>query len=154
MLIQSPSGTMAWIGRGYRIPQVSETAAGCRPQFPRGDLLLQCEALNSGPSNVSASASMLYRLTVARDGSFTGISYVKAPTYGEGAVEGAFDVQPNCTVEAWLVSPSEPDVVHHGRGVIFDQGKSGFLIMPLRTTSSDGTSIPVFARCDWLSLGR
>jgi hypothetical protein len=154
-LIQSPSATMAWIGRGHRIPQASEHAPGCRPHLPSGDLLLQCEALSSVVSStVSASASMLYRLTVAADGSFTGTSYVKSPTYSEASVEGAFDVQPDCTVEARLLLPSLPDVVHHGRGVIFDEGKSGFLILPLETTVPEGTSVPAFARCDWLSLGR
>jgi len=154
-LIQSPSATMAWIGRGQRIPQVSESAAGCRPHLPMGDLLLQCETLSSVVSpTASASASMLYLLTVAHDGTFTGTSYVKNPTYGEAPVEGAFDVLPNCTVEARLGASSLPDVVHHGRGVIFDEGRSGFMILPLETTTPEGTSVPAFARCDWRSLGR
>ena len=54
-----------------------------------------------------------------------------------------------------LESPSLPGVVQHGRGVIFKEGKRGFLIVPLETTQPDGSILrPAVARCELLSLGR
>jgi hypothetical protein len=130
-LIQSPSKTMAWIGRGHR---VALAPAGLGTHVLKGDALLQCEALSSTANpSVSGSASTLFLLTVERNGSFTGMSYAKNARYTEEPVEGAFDVQAGWAIEAWLRSPALPDVVHFGRGVIFDQGKGGFLILPLET---------------------
>jgi len=151
MLKQSPSGTMAWTGRGHRI---ASTAVGtCGPHLLKGGALIQCEAI--GAAGTSASAASMSMLTVAGDGSFTGLSFVKDPTYSELPVEGALDVQPNCAVEAWLQSPSLPGLVNHGRGMVFETGKRGFLIMPLESTLPDSSTVrPVFARCDLLSTAR
>jgi hypothetical protein len=152
-LIQSPSKSMAWIGRGHRVPPAS--AGACGTHVLRGDALLQCETLSSTVNATApGSAGALFLLTVERNGSFTGMSFAKNPAYTEEPVEGAFDVQANCAVAAGLRSSSLPDVVHYGRGVLFDEGKGGFLILPLETAGPEGTSVPAFARCDWLSLGR
>jgi hypothetical protein len=38
---------------------------------------------------------------------------------------------------------------------VFEEGKRGFLIMPLETTQPDGSTVrPAFARCELPSLGR
>lgn len=154
MLMQSPSGSMAWTGRGYRLTHGPTPVGG--PQLLHGDVLLQIETVSSvaGPT-APASAAALMRLTVAHDGSYTGLAYVKDPVYHELPVEGVFTVQPDCTVGMTMTSPARPGVVQHGRGVIFDEGKRGFLIMPLEMTQPDGPAIvPVFAWCELLSLGR
>jgi hypothetical protein len=154
MLMQSPSGAMAWTGRGHRLAPRAEPAGTCGPKHLKGDVLLQCEMLG-GVVGVPASAASMSMVEVAGDGSFTGLSFVKDPAYSEVPVEGAFDVQPNCKVAAWLQSPSQPGIVSHGRGMVFDSGKGGFLIMPLETVEADGTAFrPAFARCDLVSLGR
>jgi len=154
-LIQSPSATMAWIGRGRRVPQVSASDGACGFQMLTGDVLLQCEALSSAVSPaVPGSAAMLFLLSVGQNGSFTGTSYVKNVAYSETAVEGAFDVSATCALEAQLQSRSLPGTVQHGRGVIFDEGKGGFVILPLETAGPEGSSVPAFARCEWLSLSR
>lgn len=154
ILMQSPSGAMAWTGRGHRMTPAAASVGTCGPHLLRGDVLLQCETLSS-VLNQPASAASMSMLTVDRDGSCWGTSYVKNPTYSELPVEGAFDVQPGCTVEAWLASPSTPGVTQHGRGMIFERGKRGFLIMPLETTLPDGPNVrPAFTRCELLSLGR
>ena len=145
---------MAWTGRGRRITPAPEPVGTCGLHLLKGDVLLQCETLSS-IVGAPASAASMSRLTVAGDGSYSGTSYSKDPTYGELPVEGAFDVQPNCTVEAWLESPLLPGVVNHGRGMVFEAGKRGFLIMPLETTHPDQSTVrPAFARCELLSLGR
>jgi hypothetical protein len=154
MLMQSPSGSMAWTGRGYRITHAPESVDACGPHILKGDLLIQCETLNTlaGPP---ASAASISRVIVSETGGFWGTSYVKDPAYDELPVEGAFGVQPNCAIEARLESLSLPGVVQHGRGVIFKEGKSGFLILPLETSQPDGSTLrPAFARCELLSLGR
>jgi hypothetical protein len=154
MLMQSPSGTMAWTGRGVRMRPAAESVGTCGPHLLQGDVLLQCETI-SGVVDPSASAASMSRLTVVGDGGYWGTSYVKDLNYGEVPVEGAFEVQPNCTVDARLASPSMPGVTHHGRGVIVDQGKRGFFIMPLETTQPDGSILrPAFARCELMSVSR
>jgi hypothetical protein len=60
-------------------------------------------------------------------------------------------------VEAQIESaPSSlPAFAHRGRGMIFDEGKAGFMIMPFETTQPDGSVLPaVLSRCELLSLGR
>lgn len=153
MLKQSPSGAMAWIGRGHRMTPDGEDLDVCGPHLLAGDVLVQCEAI--GFEGRAVSAASIARLDVAGDGSFTGTVYSKDPVYAETAVEGVFDVQPNCRVEATLGSWSLPGAVHHGRGMIFDQGKEGFLILPFETTLPDGSPFrPALARCELRSLGR
>lgn len=154
VLIQSPSGTNVWTGRGHRITGPLGT---CGPHLLKGDILLQGEGLSSvGPPTSAASSGSMLRLTVADDGSFRGTLYSKAGTaYTEAAVEGTFTVQPNCKVEARFASSSSPGFTQHGRGLIFDEGKRGFLIMPLETTQPDGSvGRPAFGWCELLSLGR
>jgi hypothetical protein len=154
ILMQSPSGTMAWTGRGHRITPAAESVDTSGPHLLKGDVLLQCETLSSVVGS-SASAASLSTLTVAGDGGFWGTSFVKNPTYSEQSVEGVFEVQPSGKVEAWLTSPSTPGVIQHGRGMLFDGGRHGFLIMPLETTQPDSSIVrPAFARCELLSLGR
>lgn len=157
MLMQSPSGSMAWTGRGYRMthgPAPIPTCPGSH--FLKGDVLLQVETVSSVANATSpASAASMLRLTVGHDGSYSGIAYVKDPVYHELPVEGVFTVQPNCTVEMTLESPEVPGVVQHGRGMIFDEGRRGFLIMPLEVTQSGSpTLVPAFAWCELLSRGR
>ncbi|KAB2965894.1 MAG: hypothetical protein F9K18_06200 [Thermoanaerobaculia bacterium] len=153
MLKYSPSGTMAWIGRGHRMTPDDEDLGVCGPHLLAGDVLVQCEAL--GFEGRATTAASMARLAVAGDGSFTGTVYSKDPVYAEAEVEGTFDVQPDCKVEATLESWSLPGAVHHGRGMIFDQGKEGFLILPFETTLPDGSPFrPALARCDLVSLGR
>jgi len=152
MLKQSPSGAMAWIGRGHRMTP-RESPGNCGPHLLAGDVLVQCEAI--GLESLPASAASMARLTVYGDGSFGGTAYVKDPSYAELTVEGAFDVRPDCSIGATLESPERPGVVHRGRGRIFDSGKNGFLILPIETTLADGTVVrPAFARCELQSLGR
>jgi hypothetical protein len=157
MLVQSPSGSMAWTGRGHRMTHGPAPVHICSgSQFLQGDVLLQVETVSSmaDPTSPASAASML-RLTVAQDGSFSGTAFVKDPAYHELPVEGTFIVQPNCTVELTLESPMLPGITQHGRGVIFEQGKRGFLIMPLEVTQPGSpTLVPAFARCELLSLGR
>jgi len=152
MLEQSPSGAMAWIGRGHRMTP-AETIGTCGPHLLAGDVLIQCEAI--GVEGLPASSASLARLTVYGDGSFTGTAYVKDPVYAEVPVQGAFDVQPDCRIGATLESTERPGVVHHGRGLIFHAGKEGFLILPVETALADGSIVrPAFARCELRSLGR
>jgi hypothetical protein len=157
MLMQSPSGSMAWTGRGYRMTHGPAPVHICSgSQFLHRDVLLQVETISSvaDPTSPASAASML-RLTVAHDGKFSGTAYVKDPIYHELPVEGVFTVQPNCTVEITLESPELPGIIQHGRGVIFEQGRRGFLIMPLEVTQPGSpTLVPAFARCELLSLGR
>jgi len=156
MLMQSPSGSMAWTGRGYRMTHGPAPVAGGGLHLLRGDVLLQVETISSvaGPTSPASAASMM-RLTVAHDGSYSGVAYIKDPVYHELPVEGVFTVQPNGTVEVTLESPALPGVTQHGRGMIFDEGKRGFLIMPLEVTQlGSPTIVPAFARCELLSLGR
>lgn len=153
MLKYSPSGTMAWIGRGHRLMSDSEDLGACGPHLLAGDVLLQCEALGFEARPVSAAS--MARLTVAGDGSFTGTAYSKDPVYAETEVEGAFDVEPDCKLAATLTSWSLPGAVHHGRGMLFDRGKAGYLILPFETILPDGSRVrPASSRCDLLSLGR
>jgi hypothetical protein len=156
MLMQSPSGSMAWTGRGYRMKHGPAPVASGGPHLLQGDVLLQVETVSSLVSPTSpASAASMMRLTVARDGSYSGIAYIKDPVYHELPVEGIFTVQPDCTVELTMESPELPGVIQHGRGVIFDEGKRGLLIMPLEVTQPGyPTIVPAFARCELLSLGR
>lgn len=153
MLKYSPSGAMAWIGRGHRMTPDDEDVDVCGPHLLAGEVLVQCAALGFEGRQVSAASMAL--LTVESDGSFAGTVYSKDPAYAETEVEGAFDVQPDCKVEATLESWSLPGAVHHGRGMIFDQGKAGFLILPFETTLPDGSPYrPALARCELQSLGR
>ncbi len=157
MLRQSPSGSMAWTGRGYRMthgPAPLTTCGG--PNFLQGDVLLQTETVSSVVSTTSpASAASMLRLTVAQDGSYSGIAYVKDPTYRELPVDGVFTVQPNCAVEMTLESPELPGVTQHGRGVLFEEGRHGFLIMPLEVRQEGSpTIVPAFAWCELLVLSR
>lgn len=154
ILMQSPSGTMAWTGRGHRMRPKADSVDTFGPHLLKGDVLLQCETLSSVVGS-SASGASLSTLTVAHDGGFWGTSFVKNPTYSERPVEGVFDVEPSGKVEAWLTSAMTPGVIEHGRGMLFDRGKRGFLIMPLETTQPDGSIVrPAFARCELLSIGR
>ncbi len=156
MLMQSPSGSMAWTGRGYRMSHWPEPVVTCGPHLLKGDVLLKVDTLSSvaDPTSPASAASML-RLTVAHDGSFSGIACVKDPVYHELPIEGIFTVQPNCTVEVTLESSELPGITQHGRGVIFEQGKRGFLIMPLEVAQPGSpTIVPAFAWCELLSLGR
>lgn len=152
MLKGSPSGAMAWIGHGHRMtPQ--ESIGNCGPHLLAGDVLLQCEGI--GLEGLPASAASTARLAVYGDGSFSGTAYVKDPAYAELAVEGLFDVQPDCTIEATLESTERPGVVQRGRGRLFGAGKEGFLILPLETSLPDGSIVrPASARCELRSLGR
>lgn len=153
MLKQSPSGAMAWIGRGHRLMSDSEDLGACGPHLLAGDVLLQCEAL--GFEGRATSAASMARLAVAGDGSFEGTVYSKDPVYAETEIEGVFEVRRDCEVEATLESWSLPGATHHGRGMIFDQGKVGFLILPFETILPDGSAVrPAFSRCDLVSLGR
>lgn len=157
MLMQSPSGSMAWTGRGYRMTREQAPVVTCPgPKFPQGDVLLQVKTVSSEVSQTSpASGASMFRIAVARDGSFLGTGYVKDPVYHELPVEGVFTVQPNCTVEITLESPELPGITQHGRGVIFEEGKRGFLIMPLEVTAPGSpTIVPAFAWCELITLGR
>jgi hypothetical protein len=124
------------------------------PHLLKGDVLLQCGTIGS-VVGAPASGASLSALSVTGHGGFWGTSFVKNPTYSEQPVEGVFEVEPSGKVEAWLTFPSTPGVTDHGRGMLFDGGKHGFLIMPLETTQPDGSIVrPAFARCELLSLGR
>jgi len=152
MLKQSPSGAMAWIGRGHRLTPDSGEVAVCGPHLLSGEVLVQCEAV--GFEGRAVTAASLARLTVVGDGSFSGTVYSKDPTYAETGVEGFFDVQPDCKLAATFPSWSLPGAVHRGRGMLFDHGKAGFLILPFETTLPDGSTVrPAFSRCDLVSLG-
>lgn len=152
MLKYSPSGTMAWIGRGHRItPDV--TVGNCGPHQLAGEVLLQCESV--GVEGRAVTATSLARLDVDHDGAFTGTMDSKDPTFAELTVAGAFDVQPDCTVGVTLEALELPGVVHRGMGVIFDNGKGGYFIHPLETSLPDDSVVkPAYARCELLSLGR
>jgi hypothetical protein len=153
VLIQSPSASMAWSGRGYRINREVGT---CDQHLLRGDVLVQGESLTTSltPTSPATSASLM-RLTVGHDGSYAGTMYYKLPPgYTETTVEGRFTVSPNCMVETQFSSAATPGVTQHGRGMIFDNGRRGFLIMPLATTQPDGSSTPpAWAWAELLPLG-
>ena len=151
MLKYSPSGTMAWIGRGHRITS-DEPGGSCGPHQLAGEVLLQCESV--GIEGRAVTATSLARLVVDHDGAFTGTIDSKDPVFAELTVAGAFDVQPDCSVGVTLEALELPGVVHRGMGVIFDAGKGGYFIHPLETTRPDGTIVkPAFARCELQSLG-
>ncbi len=153
VLIQSPSASMAWSGRGYRIDREDGT---CGQHLLRGDVLVQGESLSTSlPPTSPATSASLMRLTVRRDGSYAGTMYYKLPPgYTETTVEGSFTVRPNCMVETEFSSAAAPGVTQHGRGMIFDNGRRGFLIMPLATTRPDGSSAPpAWAWSELIPLG-
>jgi len=152
LLKQSPSGSMAWIGRGHRITP-DDSIGACGPHLLAGDVLIQCEAL--GVAGLPATSASIARLVVDHDGAFSGTIDAKDLAFAERSVEGAFDVQPDCAVGVTLEAIELPGVVHRGRGVIFDAGKGGYLILPLETTLPDGSIVrPAYARCELHSLGR
>jgi len=157
MLKYSPSGAMAWVGRGHRIthhritPDV--TVGNCGPHLLAGDVLLQCESV--GIEGRAVTATSLARLVVDHDGTFTGTMDSKDPVFAELTVAGAFDVQPDCSVGLTLEALELPGVVHRGMGVIFDDGKGGYFIHPLETSLPDGSLVkPAYARCELFWLGR
>lgn len=160
VLIQPPTAGAIWSGRGQRIAEAPGGVQTCGTHLLRGDVLLRTETLRRPevppPSQPSfAGAASMLRLTVAQDGSYTGTLYTIDPTARTVAVSGAFDVQPNCTFGVTLTSADLPGVTQHGRGVLFGQGKQGFLMLPLETTLADGSVVkPVFAWGELLSLGR
>lgn len=153
ILIQSPSASMAWTGRGYRINRDGGT---CGQHLLQGEVLLQGEALSALlPPTSPATSATIMKLTVAPDGSYSGTMYYKLPpAYTEAAVEGTFTVWPNCMIETQFWSPAMPGVSQRGRGMIFDNGRRGFMIMPLETTQPDGSLVPpAFAWGELLPLG-
>ncbi len=160
VLIKPPTAGMIWSGRGQRIAQAPGGVQTCGPHLLKGDVLLRTETLRRPEDppptqpTVASAASML-RLTVAEDGSYTGTLYTIDPTSRTLEVSGVFDVQPDCTFGVTLTSADLPGVTQHGRGVLFGQGKQGFLMLPLETTLPDGSVVkPVFAWGELLSLGR
>jgi hypothetical protein len=160
VLIEPPTKGMIWFGRGQRITHAPGDVRACGPHLLKGEVLLQTETLRRPPTpppdppSVAGAASM-HRLTVAEDGSYTGTLHTIDPTSRDVEVYGAFDVQPDCTFGVTVTSTDLPGVTQHGRGVLFGEGRLGFLILPLETTQADGSIVkPVFARGDLLSLGR
>lgn len=161
VLIKPPTAGTIWSGRGQRIAQAPGGVQTCGTHLLKGDVLVRTETLRRPevppPSQPSfAGAASMLRLTVAEDGSYTGTLYTIDPTSRTVQVYGAFDVQPDCTFGVTLTSVDLPDVTQHGRGVLFGQGKQGFLMLPLETTQLNvpvGVK-PVFAWGELLSLGR
>ncbi len=160
VLIKPPTAGTIWSGRGQRIAQAPGGVGTCGPHLLKGDVLLRTETLRRpevpppGQPSFAGAASML-RLTVAEDGSYTGTLFTIDPTSRTVEVSGAFDVRPNCTFGVTLTSTDLPGVTQHGRGVLFGQGKQGFLMLPLETTQADASVVkPVFAWGELLSLGR
>ncbi len=124
-----------------------------------GDYLLSCEGIEALPipaPSIFASVGFS-RIHISLSGDFAGSAHSKigpvaTPPAGFD-VSGHFTVNPDGTIEGALNVAEVPGVTNLARGVLFDEGKRGFLI-PLLNEVEGGPSIPqIYGLCEITRIG-
>jgi len=137
-----PAGV--WHTISYRVSNGAAPVTNFGQNNMQGDYLFSFESLTPpGPlPPLAFGAAALMRVQISANGDFTGTWHGKiGPVVAVSDVSGHFTVNPDGTIEGALNVAAVPGVTNVARGVLFDQGKRGYLI-PLLNLVDGGPSIP------------
>jgi len=137
-----PTGT--WHTIAHRVSNGAAPVTTFGQKNMQGDYLLSVDSLlpiDPQPPLAFGQAALM-RVHISASGDFTGTWHGKiGPVLAISDVSGHFTVNPDGTLEASLNVAAAPGVTSIARGVLFDEGKRGYLI-PLTNLVEGAPSIP------------
>jgi hypothetical protein len=137
-----PTGT--WHTTAHRVSNGVAPVTTFGQKNMKGDYLLSVNGLLpiDPPPPMAFRQAALMRFHVSDNGDFTGTWHGKiGPAVAVSDVSGHFTINPDGTFDASLNVAAAPGVTSIAKGVLFDEGKSGYLI-PLTNLVEGAPSIP------------